>query len=712
MFLTYNLYTYNRLTRAVIPPRSSQRSASLTKLGPVLAEPAVLIVQSAAVTGQATKKPIQLGGTIKMIVSTGMTPVTNEPVSRKNRLGASAVAVAFASALLFSTSASAASFVFGDLNVQVDTTVSAGIGLRASDRDCTKVSLVNGGCANGDGRTTGINSDNGNLNFDQWDFINQTLQATVDIQGTWENYGFFVRPTAFYDFVYAENDLKFRNLSPNAKDQLDYDIDILDAFVYGSWDIDGHFTTVRFGKQVLNWGESMFIQGGINNFQAVDVTRIRTPGAELKDALTPMPMIFASTTLTSNLSVEAFWQFSYERTELDPAGSFFSTDDIVGRGSLPALLRAKIDNPDLAAPPGTFPPNPDVPIAVHRSSDRIASKTDQFGVAFRYYAEDLGDGVDFGLYAVRYTSRLPYLGFTTGPDDLTSACAFVDSLGMGLDCFSGVPAVQGPSLEAAFAYAAGQLHHFYSFPTIETLGASFATTLSGTAISGEISYSPNMPFGVSDMMQNASQLDGTGSTGVLFPSAGPASSLAPAGPNQDTVHMIDLDAIQGQIGTVKLWSTTDPVTEFFRADLATLVFNAGFVYVQDASKYPLNRVGPEGGVTNPGAAALLGGISNPKYADDMSYGYRLVFAPSYNNAFGTAVTLTPSISWRHDLQGNSPGPNTANYLQGMKQVSIGVAADYQNTWRGSVSYTNIFGAGFDNPTSDRDFIMASVSYSF
>lgn len=646
-----------------------------------------------------------------MIVSTGMTPVTNEPVSRKNRLGASTIAVAFASALLFSTSASAASFVFGDLNVQVDTTVSAGIGLRASGRDCTKVSLTNGGCRNGDGRATGINSDNGNLNFDQWDFINQTLQATVDIQGTWENYGFFVRPTAFYDFVYAENDLKFRDLNPNAKDQLDYDIDVLDAFVYGNWDIDGHFTTVRFGKQVLNWGESMFIQGGINSFQAVDVTRIRTPGAELKDALTPMPMVFASTTLTPNLSVEAFWQFSYERTELDPAGSFFSTDDIVGRGSLPALLNATIDNPDLHV----FPPSPGdpVPIAVYRSSDRIESETDQFGLALRYYAEDLGDGVDFGLYAIRYTSRLPYLGFTTGPLDLASACALV------------APAPCGSLGDAgnagAFAIAANGLQHFYSFPTIETLGASFATTLDGTAISGEISYSPDMPFGVSDMEQNASQLDGTGATGVLFPSpiGVPASQLPAAGPNQDTVHMIELDAIQGQIGTVKLWSTTDPITEFFRADLATFVFNAGFVYVQDASKYPLNRVGPEGGVRHPGAAVVLApiipnvsGFTNPKYADDMSYGYRLVFAPSYNNAFGTALTLTPSISWRHDLQGNSPGPNTANYLQGMKQVSVGVSADYQNTWRGSVSYTNIFGAGFDNPTHDRDFIMASVSYSF
>ena len=57
-------------------------------------------------------------------------------------------------------------------------------------------------------------------------------------------------------------------------------------------------------------------------------------------------------------------------------------------------------------------------------------------------------------------------------------------------------------------------------------------------------------------------------------------------------------------------------------------------------------------------------------------------------------------------------PNTANYLQGLKQVSIGIDADYQGTWKGSLSYTNIFGAGFDNPAFNRDFIMASVSYAF
>jgi hypothetical protein len=649
-----------------------------------------------------------------VILSAGRAPVTNERAYRRiRRSGAQlSVAAAFATALLFSGSANAESYQFGDLDLSIDTTISAGVTLRASDRDCTKLNPINGGCANGDGRTTGVNSDNGNLNYDQWDFVNKTVKATMDVQGTWENYGFFLRPTAFYDFVYADNDLDFRNLESEGKDQLDYDVDILDAFVYGNWDIDGHFTTVRFGKQVLNWGESLFIQGGVNAFQALDVTRIRTPGAELKDALTPMPMIFASTTITPNFSVEAFWQFAYEYTELDPAGSFFSTDDITGRGSLPALLNAVIDNPDLAVPPGTFPPSAAVPVALQRSRDRIASETDQFGVALRYYAEDLGDGVDFGFYGVRYTSRLPYLGFTTGPDDLASACATVGAATSGfLNCAGGPN--QADAIEAAFAYAANQLNYFYSFPTIETLGASFATTISGTAVSGEITYSPDMPFGVSDFEQNASQLDGTGGSGALTGSPGPISSLPAAGPNQDTVHMIELDAIQGQIGTVKLWGTSDPIPAFLCADTTTLVFNAGFVYVPDASKYPLNRSGPEAAIRNPYAAGMFtNGVTNAQYADDVSYGYRLVFAPAYNNAFGTPFTLTPSISWRHDLQGNSPGPNTANYLQGMKQVSIGIDADYQSTWKGSLSYTSIFGAGFDNPVSDRDFVMASVSYSF
>ena len=43
--------------------------------------------------------------------------------------------------------------------------------------------------------------------------------------------------------------------------------------------------SIRFGKQVLSWGESLFIQGGNSVINPIDVSAIRAPGAELKKLL-------------------------------------------------------------------------------------------------------------------------------------------------------------------------------------------------------------------------------------------------------------------------------------------------------------------------------------------------------------------------------------------------------------------------------------------
>lgn len=638
-----------------------------------------------------------------MRVSVGIAPVTGD--RSKSRLRKHIFAGALASTLLMGGAAHAESYKFGDVDVSVDTTLSAGVSMRTSKRDCEKVSVVNGGCARGDGRVTGINADNGNLNFNQWDFTDAIVRATVDVEAKWKNYGVFLRPTAFYNQVYANNKLQFRNLSHDAANQLNYKVDLLDAFVYANYDIGGHYTTIRVGKQVLNWGESLFIQGGINQFQALDVTAIRTPGSELKDALTPMPMIYASFAATDALTLEAFWQFGYEKTYLDPAGSFFSTDDIVGEGSLPALLNAKIDNPDLFQ-------SPDVPIALQRSKDRGQSDYNQFGVAAHYYAENVGTGTDFGLYFVRYSSRLPFLGFQNGPLNTTTACAAISGL-PGYDPACGSSA-SGANVwtQTAFATAASLGTYFFDFPTVNTLGASFSTTLGVTAVSGEITYSPKMPFGVSDFEQNASQMDGTGASTALTGVPVFSSYFNGVGVNQSTISHVDLDAFQGQIGTINSFTTSDFIPRNLKADGATFVFNAGFVYVPDAGKWPLNRVGPEAAIKNPVAAAAVFHVANnPQYATSFSAGYQALLKVDYNNAFGTAVTLSPSIAFRHDVLGYSPGPITANYLKGLKQVSLGVTGTYQQI-KASLSWTSSFGAGFNNPVYDRDFASASISYAF
>ncbi len=637
-----------------------------------------------------------------MRVSAGNVPVTGEQV--KLRWNSRIFAATFAAAMLVGGVAQAENYKFGEMNVSVDTTISAGVSMRTSARDCEKVNPVNGGCTRGDGRATGINSDNGNLNFDQWDFTDAIVRATMDVQAKWKNYGVFLRPTAFYNLVYANNDMRFRNLNHDAAGQLNYKVDVLDAFAYANYDIGGHYTTIRVGKQVLNWGESLFIQGGVNQFQALDVTAIRTPGAELKDALTPMPMIYASFAATDALTLEAFWQFSYEKTYLDPAGSFFSTDDIVGEGSLPALSGASVDNPDLALPNGSglaAISTALVPIALNRTKDRGQSDLNQFGVAAHYYADNVGAGTDFGLYFTRYSSRLPYLGFKNGGNTIADSCTAL---------FAG-PCASAGAYKAAFAYGANFSNYFYDFPTVNTFGASFSTTLGVTAVSGEVTFSPDMPFGISDIENNASQIDGTGA-GAVFCGGSPCSSyLDPIGPNQSTLTHIDLDAYQGQLGTINSFATTDFLPRSLGADGGALVLNAGFVYVPDAGDWPLNRVGPEAAIKNGAATALLGGATDPQYATSFSAGYRALVKVDYNNAFGTAVTLSPSIAFRHDVLGYSPGPITANYLKGLKQVSLGVSGSYQQI-RASLSWTSSFGGGFNNPVYDRDFASASVSYAF
>lgn len=607
------------------------------------------------------------------------------------------------------------------MTLSIDTTVTAGATMRVSERSCEHVSPGNGGCVQSDGVGNSMNSDNGNLNFGKGDITSAVVKATMDIQGTWENYGFFVRPTAFYDHIYHQNDMDFYDLTPTAQGVGESDIRVLDAYVYGSFDVAGMPTTIRFGKQVLNWGESMFIQGGVNSFQAADVTALRSPGSELREGYTPMPMVMVQTSLTPDLSLEAFWQFSYSITRLDPAGSFFSTDDIAGPGSLPAILNANFDDPNNCVADGdtnilAYANPASNPICLSRTADRGQDDTDQYGVAMHYYAADVGNGIDFGLYYVRFSSRLPYLGFTNGKDDITSACATVlaGTLG-GYDCFGGPN--QADAVNLAFAYAANQSTYFYDFPTVDTIGASFSTTLGVTAVAGELTFSPKMPFGISDSAMNASQIDGLGGTPLL--TGGGSTSISEGiyepGVNESTWTHIDLDAYQGQFSTINSWSSTDLIPSLFDADSGLFLFNAGFVYVPDADKYPLNRPGPEGGYYDPFGAAILQGsftATNAQYATTFSSGYRMRLAVDYNNAFGTPFTVTPSISWRQDLSGWSPGPNTANYQRGTKQVGLGLDVGYQSAWRGSIVYVNTFSNDWTVAMTDRDFVQASISYAF
>ena len=66
-----------------------------------------------------------------------------------------------------------------------------------------------------------------------------------------------------------------------------------------------------------------FIQGGINTINPVDVSAIRVPGAELREALLPEGMVTFSVGTSENTSLELLWLYDWGRTVIDPPGSYW-----------------------------------------------------------------------------------------------------------------------------------------------------------------------------------------------------------------------------------------------------------------------------------------------------------------------------------------------------------------------------------------------------
>ncbi|MYH91732.1 MAG: DUF1302 domain-containing protein [Gammaproteobacteria bacterium] len=95
-------------------------------------------------------------------------------------------------------------------------------------------------------------------------------------------------------------------------------------------------------------------------------------------------------------------------------------------------------------------------------------------------------------------------------------------------------------------------------------------------------------------------------------------------------------------------------------------------------------------------------------ADATSWGYRIAARLDYYNAIG-AINLYPYAQFLHDVSGNSPAPS-GPFVEGRTGLTLGLKADYLSRWQADFGYTRYAGKG--NELSDRDFISASIKYSF
>ena len=320
----------------------------------------------------------------------------------------------------------AVEFGSGELQGSFDTTLSHGLTFRVADRDAELADSVN--------------DNDGNLNYDKG-LVSNTSKFTSDLELNYANFGAFVRASGFYDFENENGSRERTPLSEEAKDLVGKDVELLDAYVTGAFEAGAAGLDVRLGKHVINWGESTFIQNGINSFNAFDVSRLRTPGAELREALEPVAMASFAASPTDALTLEGFYQFDWEKTEIDPPGSYFSTVDYVGAGAERAVIPVsddvtdkgfgfgpltpainadltgfRVPDPTLGAVPMPQPTQPEFEsdfVNVTRGADREPGDSGQWGVALRYLAQGLSD-TEFGFYFINHHSRLPAISATTG----------------------------------------------------------------------------------------------------------------------------------------------------------------------------------------------------------------------------------------------------------------------------------------------------------
>ena len=549
----------------------------------------------------------------------------------------------------------------------LDTTVTLGASLRVQDRDDDLIGVANGGRANS------INGDDGNLNFDKGDLTSLSAKVTHELDLTWRNFGFFGRVIYFYDAAIMDIDPERTEFTSEAKDVAGRDIELLDAYVTGDFVIASRPLNVRFGNQVINWGESTFIQNGINIINPIDVTKLRVAGAELRDALEPVLALDVSLGLSESLSIEGFWQLEEKTTEIEPAGTFFSTNDFASPGGKRVFLGFGqppiTDNPPL--PPGANPP---VGTSIPRSPDNEAKDADQFGLALRYFAEQL-NGTEFGLYYIRHHSRLPLISARTGT-------------------LAGLLA--GDYAESA--------RYFVEYPEdIDLVGASFNTSLaaSGLAVQGEFSYRFDQPLQVDD-------------TELLFAGLSPVnpvfgqSQLGSFGFEERIPGFRRKDVLQGQLTATQLLGPK------LGADEWVILGEVGGTYVRNMeSKGELRYEGPGTFTSGNPVFTQLGlqpATTTDGFADDFSWGYRALMRAEYLGALGP-VNLFPQIAFAHDVDGTTPQP-LGNFVEGRKAVTLSLGASYLNALQGEISYTNFFGGGDFNLIKDRDFVSISVSYFF
>jgi hypothetical protein len=602
-----------------------------------------------------------------------------------------------------------------------DSTVSFGMAMRMSNRSCARIGRDNGGCAalgaelpEASADAFFLNGDDGDLNYSNHQLIDAVAKGTHELYlKAPDGWSVFARITELYDPAIGET--RRTDLASEAKRFSVYNVQPLDAYVNKDFDWLGRSARIRAGNQVISWGEDFFVLGGINYVNAYDVRRAHVPGTQVKEILRPSPMLSLNTDVVEDVSLETYYQWHWQSYMLDPAGTYFSTADVVGKGNTGAIfiptsalnqqlsqyagllslagLNSRLAYGTVGDPGGTgltaaqlgsarfvgpriatglLPPNArplqkliaNVAVAaalptgtvIPLVSDAGAPNSGQYGAALRYHA-DWVDG-DFGLYYEHYNEKIPFVTYTV---DATLAAYNPLSAGYRIE-----------------------------YPTNRKLyGLSFSTNIGEWAFGSELSYRPNQAVGIDTSVPSGK--DPKSAKFACANGGGEAAGKYCKGWVDEADYQVDVSALQ-------IFSPNDGLGRWILPALGAsegdLIVEAGGTYYPDIS--PLD-----------GTPWSLPAYTLPS---KLSTGFVTEMVVTYPDAFGLGFNWSPQIDYSQGIAGNSP--NAIPWQQGVKAATLSLNLNRNNAITTGLAYTWYWGGGDKNLLGDRDFLSLNVAYNF
>lgn len=281
-------------------------------------------------------------------------------------------------------------------------------------------------------------SSSGNNNFDKHDLINNSATLLLEGHLRGENSGLVMSGNVFYDDVYRDD--KFMD---STREYHGFNGDVLDFYAYTAFPFGKTgYADIRVGRHVVAWGEGLFFPSMSIAQGPSDAIKAAVPGAEVKEILLPEDQISFQVELTPDWSVMAHYQYGWTPTVVPEPGSFWSKNELTGKG---AFCFA----PNALAPSGCgYAP---------RTADNQPGDDDQWGVGTRYR---ISQNTEIGLYYLNYSDRIPLPEFD----------------------FGGTLAIADDTYSIQYA------------KDVKLYGATFSTTTGMNSFAGELTYKEGAPI--------------------------------------------------------------------------------------------------------------------------------------------------------------------------------------------------------------------------